>query len=144
MPSKAVLAEVERINGWMTGLKQSGLNVRSIDKRKAGQLKWRVQMIHRLASYWIEVTAQGKNLNFVAVLLRFNNNNTQEISRLALRLNNKLVSSHIAVQSGCFVLKQSTLNEDISERRFYRDLTNFHQVHEYVYGELVKKARQLK
>lgn len=117
-------------------LYNSGLPVQRI-----GRNKWAIGMSHQLAKYPVEVSDHGDWISFAAAVGRIKpGDNSGLIDRIALELNASLNAAHIAIKDNTIVLLSNELAEDTREDKLYRDLTNFHKTHEYVYLKMLEAA----
>lgn len=101
-------------------------------------------MSHRFATYSVEIVDNGDWISFAASLVGVGTGeDSQKIDRLALELNASLNAAHIAITNNTIMLISNELSEDSSEDRLYRDLTNFHKTHEYVYARMMEIAEDM-
>lgn len=137
---------LQRIESWIRGLANEGLNVQDLPKTSDGKRRCLVQLSHNfLPSYEVEVVFHGSTVSFAAGLLdKVSLPVSREIYQFALELNSLLNTAHIAVVDGRLVLMHSFIVKEFTERWVYRDLANFNDAHEYTLTKIIEKARELK
>lgn len=148
MKGEIVLSQARDVEAWLASLASEGLVVKessASDGQKGKVYRWSIQMVHRLCRYWVEVTVHQKSVSFASMLYKASSGTgiSKDLYRCALSLNSSLNSAHIAYQDNSLILIHSYLIEDSTEDRFYRDLRNFHESHEFVYGRIFRDAKEL-
>ncbi|MBL1178652.1 hypothetical protein [Pantanalinema sp. GBBB05] len=127
----------ETLGKWLS---DTGLPIKKFNSKS-----FAIQMSHQYVDYWAEVVDHGEWTSIAAVLFgEVVGRNSQEFYRFVLELNTSLNAAHIAVDSGRIVLVGNFPSEDVTKYRLFRDLSYFHQTHEYVYGLLLDKAEEFK
>lgn len=95
-------------------------------------------MSHRHCNYTVLMTRHENWFSYGADLVGdIRGPDTEEFYRRVLSINNKINGAHIAFENTRLVLIRDDFFEDLDKYNLYRSLDVFHDVHEFVYKEIL-------
>ncbi|MCC6190620.1 MAG: hypothetical protein IT318_16445 [Anaerolineales bacterium] len=126
-----------RIKAWLQG--------KNIAVREESPNHWQAFAQHEhLAAYQIDIHSRDGFVTHGAQLLsNITGPNKQKLYEFALDLNAQINGAQIARSDEKIVLIRNSFREDVNEQTIQRDLAIFNETHEYVFMELLKKAKDL-